>query len=145
MDHWHAESLLIRMISGFAVVYSVFFNLRQSGNAQVANQTVNLHYDSAPCTLLLTSARSEARPPPSLPVFSSHETGRRSGGRGPSRLAPHPHLVAFTLYCVCILCFSSPSLPSLLPTAICSVFRRKPSSSRPSPHLLNGSRGIGHF
>lgn len=137
MDHWHAESLLIRIISIFQQGLCFFFRSyverrRLSGPASCQSS----RRLRPPCSLLLTSSppfaftsvRGPASTPPPSPPPLLYNRKLKRGGRGTSQHALHPHLV--TSRSVMYACFHlrgvfstsvlrASFLPSFLPT-MCS-------------------------
>lgn len=102
MDHWHAESLLIRIISIFQQGLCFFFRSyverrRLSGPASCQSS----RRLRPPCSLLLTSSppfaftsvRGPASTPPPSPPPLLYNRKLKRGGRGTSQHALHPHLV----------------------------------------------------
>lgn len=128
MDHWHAESLLIRIISIFCRISGIFSLFSWSAAAWVVHPSASFPSDSAPCSLPPNRhSLSAARPPSpqlSFPTMKQENTG--GGGRGRSWPALHPHLVAsrsITYACfistVCLLHVPRP--PSFLPSRLVTV------------------------
>lgn len=127
MDHWHAESLLIRIISIFCRISGIFSLFSWSAAAWVVHPSASFPSDSAPCSLPPNRhSLSAARPPSpqlSFPTMKQENTG--GGGRRAilTRSSSSPR--GFTLYYLCVLhldrVFAARSSPSIVPSRLVTV------------------------
>lgn len=118
MDHWHAESLLIRMISIFAGITCGFFFFLSAEKRRNPSGSLScqFYFSPAPCSLPLNSQRSvRSEAPPSPPCCSPPPSEQETPAKGdiPTHSSSSPH--GFTLYYRFMLSFLLVSLqPSVL-------------------------------
>lgn len=125
MDHWHAQSLLIRIISIFQQGFTVWLFLFFSVQRRRLTGSPSCHFLRRPRPLALRSIK--AHPLPSMWIKKIKEARK---GDVPPRSSSSPR--GFTLYYVCMLSSSSPSPFSILR----SIF--------PIPHHDHLLRGAFH-